>query len=86
MFTSRAEYRLLLSMIMPTQTDGEGHAIGLIDDHMYSHFSEKRTRIQQEIERLRSTRIKPAVINRTLRDLGTSRFLKILPLSSFSSG
>ena len=81
MFTSRAEYRLLLRHDnADLRLMEKGHAIGLIDDHMYSHFSEKRTRIQQEIERLRSTRIKPAVINRTLRDLGTSEISEDITL------
>ena len=81
MFTSRAEYRLLLRHDnADLRLMEKGHAIGLVDDHMYSRFSEKRTRIQQEIERLRSTRIKPAVINRTLRDLGTSEISEDITL------
>ena len=59
MFTSRAEYRLLLrhgnADLRLTEI---GRQIGLIPDEVYARFSMKRMLIEAEIERLESTRPK----------------------------
>ena len=60
MMTSKAEYRLLLRQdnadIRLTEI---GHEIGLISDDRYNKFLEKKEQINSEIERLKSTNIKP---------------------------
>ena len=60
MMTSRAEYRLLLRQ---DNTDLRltdiGYKIGLISEERYKHFCEKREGINKEIERLKTTTIKP---------------------------
>ena len=60
MMTSRAEYRLLLRQ---DNTDLRltdiGHDIGLISDARYEAFCTKRNNINKEIERLKTTTIKP---------------------------
>lgn len=60
MMTSRAEYRLLLRQdnadIRLTEI---GHDIGLISDERYEKFLKKKQDIENEIERLKTTNIKP---------------------------
>ncbi|OIN13880.1 tRNA uridine-5-carboxymethylaminomethyl(34) synthesis enzyme MnmG [Oceanisphaera psychrotolerans] len=61
MFTSRAEYRLLLrednADIRLTE---EGRNLGLVDDHRWALFCDKMERITQENQRLRENWISPA--------------------------
>ncbi len=59
MFTSRAEYRLLLRHDnADLRLMDKGHAIGLLDRSMYERFLEKRKLIHDELQRLKKTRIK----------------------------
>lgn len=60
MFTSRAEYRLILrednADLRLTET---GRKLGLVDDHRWQVFNDKREGITQERRRLETTRIHP---------------------------
>jgi len=59
MFTSRAEYRLLLRHDnADLRLMDKGHAIGLLNDNIYKRFLVKRSMIDEELQRLRKTRIK----------------------------
>ena len=74
MMTSRAEYRLLLRQdnadIRLTEI---GHEIGLISDERYQKFLDKKNKIDDEIERLRTTNIKPSdELNQFLNKYGTN--------------
>src|SRR5204863_8077043 len=57
MFTSRAEYRLLLRQDnADARLSTLGHDVGLLPDHSYKAFEQKRRMIETELERLRNTR------------------------------
>lgn len=55
MFTSRAEYRLLLRQDNADLRLCEiGHEVGLLPEHNYKRFRDKRLAIEQEIERIKN--------------------------------
>jgi tRNA uridine 5-carboxymethylaminomethyl modification enzyme len=71
MFTSRAEYRLLLRQDnADLRLMEKGYRLGLIDEAQHDALLEKKEVIGKELKRLRSTRVKPDVINPVLKNLG----------------
>jgi len=64
MFTSRAEFRLQLREDnADLRLTEAGRAIGLVGDERWSLFCRKRDRLVSELERLRSSWVRPAVVS-----------------------
>jgi len=82
MFTSRAEYRLMLREDNADLRLMEiGHDLGLIDGTTAGDAVERKRQIDQEIQRLENTVIKPsAKINAFLESRGTPRIRTGIPM------
>lgn len=64
MFTSRAEYRLLLRHDnADTRLMKTGHRIGLVSEQQHQTFLRKQQQIEDEIKRLKRTRVKSETLN-----------------------
>jgi len=82
MFTSRAEYRLILREDnADLRLMDKGHRLGLVADEAYRQLERKKEAICRERERLRQIRIKPtAGINEKLHELGSNPIKNVATL------
>ncbi|ODU08363.1 MAG: tRNA uridine-5-carboxymethylaminomethyl(34) synthesis enzyme MnmG [Rubrivivax sp. SCN 71-131] len=63
MFTSRAEFRLQLREDnADLRLTEEGRRLGLVDDRRWEAFCRKRERLEAELQRLRTTWVRPQII------------------------
>ena len=69
MFTSRAEYRLLLREDnADLRLTAIGHRLGLVDEARWRHFNRRREAIEQEQQRLRQHWVRPATLPEALAE------------------
>ena len=74
MMTSRAEYRLLLRQDnADLRLTEKGYEVGLISEERYNKFLKKKEEIEKEVERLKTTNVKPnKETNDFLKKYGTT--------------
>ncbi len=73
MFTSRAEYRILLRMDdADMRLTERSYRLGLADEHRYRLLATKREAVGRLVDFARKFSIKPALINPALEALGTT--------------
>ncbi|PZE19085.1 tRNA uridine-5-carboxymethylaminomethyl(34) synthesis enzyme MnmG [Paenibacillus xerothermodurans] len=83
LLTSRAEYRLLLRHDnADLRLTPIGHEIGLIQEQRYARFLDKVRRVEEEIERLKTTKVKPTEVKDMLAAVGSAEVNNAVDLIS----
>lgn len=73
MFTSRAEYRILLRMDdADIRLTEKAHTLGLVSEDRYELLKKKRENIERLVAFARDYSVKPALINDSLEKIGTT--------------
>lgn len=81
MFTSRAEYRILLRQDnADLRLTEAGHKLGLASDERMTKLINKRSDIQELLQELRKTKVEPDAVNDDLSALNTATIKERLPV------
>ncbi len=82
MFTSRAEYRLLLREDNADLRLTElGYRVGLVSEEAYQRFRRKKETIEKTLEQLKRIKIRPEDVNHLLAEMGSTPLKQ--PISLF---
>lgn len=83
LLTSRAEYRLLLRHDnADLRLTPIGYEIGLISEERYTRFQDKVRKVEEELERLKTTKVKPSEVQELLKSLGSAEINNSVDLLS----
>lgn len=84
MMTSRSEYRLYLRQDNADMRLTErGYEIGLVKEDRYQRYLNKKSQVEEELERLKIERVTPKEVNHLLQELGASEIKVGLSLYEF---